>query len=122
LGDAGARRIDADFGGRVIPGLVASLTAMAAARLGLDPGWAVRFDFRHFSARSDFHVAANDARGLAWHLANTGYDVPMARLAASLGVAKQSVSRQVRRIEELRGDPATGAALADLEQVLGIGR
>lgn len=114
------RRIDAGLGERVIPGLVASLTALSAARLGLDPAWAVRFDFARFSARSDFHQAANDARGMAWYLAVTGYDLPMARLADYLGVAKQSVSRQVRRVEELRGDAVAGAVLADIERTLGI--
>lgn len=111
------RQVDAP---NMLPALVVGAQAVFAHELRIDPVAACTLDFGRFSVKNPFHALASDARAMAIYLAQTGFGIPVADLAAGLGLPKQVVSRLCHRVEDLRDNPAQRRIIERVEKIYGI--
>lgn len=98
----------------VYRGYVATL----APRLGADAALVLSSDPRRSANFDPAWAAAARVRSLALYCAAIELDIPGARLAAAVGMTKQAISVAMRRVEDMRDDPAVDALLEECGRLI----
>jgi hypothetical protein len=92
--------------------------AAISTEMQLDPKAVAASDPSLSRVSDPFWMAAARARAMAVYCTNIELGVPGTKVAEAAGMTKQAVSECLKRVEDLRDDPATDALVERVSQLL----
>jgi transcriptional regulator with XRE-family HTH domain len=92
--------------------------AAISTEMGLDPEKVAASDPSLSRVSDPFWMAAARARAMAIYCTNIELNVPGTKVAEAAGMTKQAVSECLKRVEDLRDNPATDALVERVSRLL----